>query len=91
VQAHAASAVLNFSENCMPDILTPYLDGVVSKLLVLLQVYMTIPLINLTPELLQLYVLSSNDKGQIGYMECCLLKSNIKLFWCLIQQLKLLG
>ncbi|KAJ6974900.1 uncharacterized protein [Populus alba] len=37
VQAHAASAVLNFSENCMPDILTPYLDGVVSKLLVLLQ------------------------------------------------------
>ncbi|KAB5529553.1 hypothetical protein DKX38_019634 [Salix brachista] len=37
VQAHAASAMLNFSENCMPDILTPYLDGVVSKLLVLLQ------------------------------------------------------
>jgi len=38
-QAHAASAVLNFSENCTPDILTPYLDGIVSKLLVLLQVY----------------------------------------------------
>lgn len=38
VQAHAASAVLNFSENCTPDILTPYLDGIVSKLLVLLQV-----------------------------------------------------
>ncbi|KAG2675220.1 hypothetical protein I3843_13G153800 [Carya illinoinensis] len=37
VQAHAASAVLNFSENCTPDILTPYLDGIVSKLLVLLQ------------------------------------------------------
>lgn len=37
VQAHAASAVLNFSENCTPDILIPYLDGVVSKLLVLLQ------------------------------------------------------
>ncbi|KAL5976762.1 Importin-5 [Asimina triloba] len=37
VQAHAASAVLNFSENCTPDILTPYLDGVVGKLLVLLQ------------------------------------------------------
>ncbi|KAM2244227.1 hypothetical protein ACFXTI_005315 [Malus domestica] len=37
VQAHAASALLNFSENCTPDILTPYLDGVVSKLLVLLQ------------------------------------------------------
>ncbi|KAF9688592.1 hypothetical protein SADUNF_Sadunf01G0004300 [Salix dunnii] len=35
--AHAASAVLNFSENCTPEILTPYLDGVVSKLLVLLQ------------------------------------------------------
>ncbi|KNA22702.1 hypothetical protein SOVF_032190 [Spinacia oleracea] len=27
VQAHAASAVLNFSENCTPDILTPYMDG----------------------------------------------------------------
>lgn len=39
VQAHAASAVLNFSENCTPEILTPYLDGVISKLLVLLQVY----------------------------------------------------
>ncbi|KAI4348458.1 hypothetical protein L6164_009181 [Bauhinia variegata] len=37
VQAHAASAVLNFTENCAPDILTPYLDGIVSKLLVLLQ------------------------------------------------------
>lgn len=37
VQAHAASAVLNFSENCTPDILLPYLDGIVSKLLVLLQ------------------------------------------------------
>ncbi|XP_010923358.1 uncharacterized protein [Elaeis guineensis] len=37
VQAHAASAVLNFSENCTPDILSPYLDGIVSKLLVLLQ------------------------------------------------------
>ncbi|KAG1347591.1 hypothetical protein COCNU_06G014200 [Cocos nucifera] len=36
-RAHAASAVLNFSENCTPDILTPYLDGIVSKLLVLLQ------------------------------------------------------
>ncbi|KAG2300104.1 hypothetical protein Bca52824_036576 [Brassica carinata] len=32
VQAHAASAVLNFSENCTPEILTPYLDGIVSKL-----------------------------------------------------------
>ncbi|RYR53963.1 hypothetical protein S245_020863 [Arachis hypogaea] len=37
VQAHAASAVLNFTENCTPEILTPYLDGIVSKLLVLLQ------------------------------------------------------
>ncbi|ONK77843.1 uncharacterized protein A4U43_C02F11310, partial [Asparagus officinalis] len=36
-RAHAASAVLNFSKNCTPDILTPYLDGIVSKLLVLLQ------------------------------------------------------
>ncbi|GMH20087.1 hypothetical protein Nepgr_021928 [Nepenthes gracilis] len=37
VQAHAASAVLNFSENCTPEILTPYMDGIVGKLLVLLQ------------------------------------------------------
>lgn len=37
-QAHAASAILNFSENCSPDILVSYLDGIVSKLLVLLQV-----------------------------------------------------
>ncbi|GFY98998.1 ARM repeat superfamily protein [Actinidia rufa] len=37
VQAHAASAVLNFSENCTPVILTHYLDGIVSKLLILLQ------------------------------------------------------
>ncbi|CAL9075222.1 unnamed protein product [Musa acuminata var. zebrina] len=28
---------LNFCENCTPDILTPYLDGIVGKLLVLLQ------------------------------------------------------
>nr|XP_043633893.1 importin-5-like [Erigeron canadensis] len=37
VQAHAASAVLNFSENCTPELLQPYLDGIVGKLLVLLQ------------------------------------------------------
>lgn len=37
-QAHAASAILNFSENCTAAILMPYLDGIVSKLLVLLQV-----------------------------------------------------
>ncbi|OAY80132.1 Importin-5 [Ananas comosus] len=36
-RAHAASAILNFTENCTPDILTPFLDGIVSKLLVLLQ------------------------------------------------------
>uniref|UniRef100_A0A804NNK2 Kinesin-like protein n=1 Tax=Zea mays TaxID=4577 RepID=A0A804NNK2_MAIZE len=35
--AHAVSTILNFSENCTPDILTPYLDGIVNKLLVLLQ------------------------------------------------------
>ncbi|KAJ0932997.1 putative armadillo-like helical, importin beta family [Helianthus annuus] len=36
-KAHAASAVLNFSKNCNPDIFTLYLDGIMSKLLVLLQ------------------------------------------------------
>ncbi|KAH0454990.1 hypothetical protein IEQ34_016914 [Dendrobium chrysotoxum] len=35
--AHAASIILNFTENCAPDIMTHYLDGFVSKLLVLLQ------------------------------------------------------
>jgi hypothetical protein len=44
LQAHAASAVLNFSENCTPDILTPYLDVIVTKLLVLLQVCNHAPL-----------------------------------------------
>lgn len=39
IQAHAAAAILNFSESCTPEILTPYLDGVISKLLVLLQVW----------------------------------------------------
>lgn len=38
MQAHAASAILNFTEDCTPEIMTPYLDGIVSKLLVLLQV-----------------------------------------------------
>lgn len=38
MQAHAAAAILNFSESCTPEILTPYLDGVITKLLVLLQV-----------------------------------------------------
>ncbi|CAJ2671513.1 unnamed protein product [Trifolium pratense] len=37
VQAHAASAVLRFTVNCTADILIPYLDGIVSKLFVLLQ------------------------------------------------------
>ncbi|KAH7315386.1 hypothetical protein KP509_21G047300 [Ceratopteris richardii] len=37
VQAHAATTILNFSEGCTPQILTPYLDIVVNKLLVLLQ------------------------------------------------------
>ncbi|CAO2203615.1 unnamed protein product [Urochloa humidicola] len=37
VQAHAASAILNFSENCTLEILTPYLDGIVNKLLILLR------------------------------------------------------
>ncbi|KAL0911444.1 hypothetical protein M5K25_019586 [Dendrobium thyrsiflorum] len=36
-KAHAASIILNFTENCAPGILTHYLDGFVGKLLVLLQ------------------------------------------------------
>ncbi|PWA44600.1 importin-5 [Artemisia annua] len=37
VQAHAAIAMIKFSQDCTLDILTPYLDGMVSKLVVLLQ------------------------------------------------------
>lgn len=37
VQAHASAAVVNFSENCDQDLLPPYLDTLISKLLTLLQ------------------------------------------------------
>eukprot|EP00897_Mesotaenium_endlicherianum_P006572 jgi/Mesen1/5943/ME000301S05074 len=37
VQAHASAAILNFSEASTAAILGPYLDGIISKLLVLLQ------------------------------------------------------
>lgn len=32
VQAHAGAALVNFSEDCPKSILTPYLDGIISKL-----------------------------------------------------------
>jgi len=37
VQAHASAAIVNFSENCDQDLLPPYLDTLISKLLILLQ------------------------------------------------------
>lgn len=37
VQAHAAAAIVNFSENCDEDILTSYLDDLITQLLGLLQ------------------------------------------------------
>jgi len=37
VQAHAAAAVINFTEKCDKEILKLYLDGLLSKLLQLLQ------------------------------------------------------
>eukprot|EP00884_Botryococcus_braunii_P020479 jgi/Botrbrau1/7114/Bobra.0165s0131.1 len=37
VQAHAAAAIVNFSENCDQDVLAPYLDALTGKLLGLLQ------------------------------------------------------
>ena len=37
VQAHASAAVVNFSENCEQELLPPYLDTLISKLLILLQ------------------------------------------------------
>lgn len=36
-QAHASAAVVNFSENCEQELLPPYLDTLISKLLTLLQ------------------------------------------------------
>ncbi len=37
VQAHAAAAIVNFSENCDEEILTGYLDNLITQLLGLLQ------------------------------------------------------
>lgn len=37
VQAHAAAAIVNFSENCDEDILTGYMDDLITQLLSLLQ------------------------------------------------------
>ena len=37
VQTHAASAIITFCEHCKPDILTKYLQLLVSKLLTLVQ------------------------------------------------------
>lgn len=52
--------MLNFSENCTPEILTPYLDGIVSKLLVLLQVMIdqTIIQILLLIQFMSIYIYS---------------------------------
>lgn len=36
VQAHAGAALVNFSEDCPKNILTPYLDAIMSKLEVIL-------------------------------------------------------
>eukprot|EP01100_Stratorugosa_tubuloviscum_P001006 TRINITY_DN1224_c0_g2_i1.p1 TRINITY_DN1224_c0_g2~~TRINITY_DN1224_c0_g2_i1.p1 ORF type:complete len:1087 (-),score=588.52 TRINITY_DN1224_c0_g2_i1:206-3466(-) len=38
VQSHAAAAILNFCDDCDPRILTPYLDGLLSKLILLIQI-----------------------------------------------------
>lgn len=37
VQAHACAAMVNFAESCDQDVMQPYLDGLISKLLQLLQ------------------------------------------------------
>ncbi|KAJ1481222.1 armadillo-type protein, partial [Baffinella frigidus] len=37
VQSHAAAAVINFTENCKKEILIGYLDGLLGKLVILLQ------------------------------------------------------
>jgi importin-5 len=37
VQAHSSAAVVNFSENCDQELLPPYLDTLITKLMTLLQ------------------------------------------------------
>ena len=37
VQAHAAAAVVNFAEECDPEVLAPYMDALLQKLLTMLQ------------------------------------------------------
>lgn len=37
MQAHAGAAVVNFSENCDQELLPPYLDTLITKLMMLLQ------------------------------------------------------
>eukprot|EP00959_Pyramimonas_sp_CCMP1952_P069269 1445620-Pyramimonas_sp.AAC.2 len=37
VQAHATAAVVNFSENCPTEIMQPYMNDLINKLLILLQ------------------------------------------------------
>jgi hypothetical protein len=37
LQAHAAAAVVNFSEGCESDTMAPHLDALIAKLLTLLQ------------------------------------------------------
>ncbi len=36
-QAHASAAIVNFSENCDQELLPPYLDTLITKLMTLLQ------------------------------------------------------
>lgn len=36
-QAHASAAVVNFSENCEKELMLPYLDTLITKLMTLLQ------------------------------------------------------
>ena len=37
MQAHSSAAVVNFSENCDQELLPPYLDTLITKLMTLLQ------------------------------------------------------
>lgn len=37
IQAHASAAVVNFSENCSTEVMRPYMDALITKLMLLLQ------------------------------------------------------
>ncbi|KAG5224252.1 importin [Salix suchowensis] len=67
MKAHAASEqclIFYNGEKCTPDILTPYLDGIVSKLLILLQVSGSLSQVRSIAEEIKLVITTSSVRKQ---------------------------